>query len=188
MPTAATWRSRLVGRGRGRVVASVGAFASVGVVASVAVFASLAFAVGCGQGGAPAAPDAGDAGDAGTGVAVPEGGTSGGTCAVNADCADSAAAQAIQNTRCIGLEIYCLAGQCHGDCGDSCTAVRTDVDPCPAPRLCAPAKSVCAIVPIRCQGANDCPVYLPPTADGGTAAWVCDAGICAYPGFQYATQ
>jgi hypothetical protein len=126
--------------------------------------------------------------DAGAGVAVPEGGTSGGVCAINADCVDSAAAEAIKNIRCSGLEIYCLQGECHADCADSCTAVRTDVNPCPSPRLCAPAMGVCKIVPIRCQGDGDCPVYRPPTTDGGTGAWTCDAGICAYPGFQYETH
>lgn len=133
-----------------------------------------------------AAPD-GNA-DAGPVLAVPDGGTTGGTCTINADCADSAAAQAIQNVRCIGAELYCLQGQCHGDCADSCTAVRTDVNPCPAPRVCAPSMSVCKIIPIKCQTASNCPKYLPPTADGGIAAWVCEGGICAYPGFQYATQ
>jgi hypothetical protein len=133
-----------------------------------------------------AGPGSGDGGGAGIGFG--EGGATGGACSLNADCADSAAAQAFQNVRCIGRETYCLEGECHADCADSCTAIRSDVNPCPAPRLCAPGLGICKIVPILCQSATDCPQYLPPTADGGTAAWSCEAGICAYPDFQLATR
>ena len=82
----------------------------------------------------------------------------------------------------------CSGGTCYADCANSCIAVRTDVNPCPSPRFCAPALGVCKIIPIRCSSANDCPVYLPPLDDGGSAAWACDAGICSYPGTDYATH
>ena len=117
-----------------------------------------------------------------------ETGTSGGTCATNADCADSSAAQALANVRCVGFEVYCVGGTCYADCASSCTAVRTDVNPCPSPRLCAPSLGVCKIVPLRCQSSADCPVYLPLLDDGGAAAWTCDGGFCAYPGTEYGTH
>ena len=134
-----------------------------------------------------AAARSGDAAS-GASMAVPDGGTSGGACVLNADCADSGAAEAMKNIRCVGFEIYCLKGECYGDCADTCTAIRTDIDPCPAPRLCAPATGVCRIAPIKCQSAGDCPKYLPPTVDGGTAAWTCEAGTCTYPGYNYTTM
>jgi hypothetical protein len=112
----------------------------------------------------------------------------GGACVTNADCVDSPAAKALANVRCTGWEAYCLSGLCHADCAISCTAVRTDVNPCPNPRFCTPSLGVCKIVPIRCQSPSDCPVYLPPLSDGGTASWSCDAGFCAYTGVDYGTR
>lgn len=155
---------------------------------SAALSMSATAACASGNKAPPLADAANIAMDAGTGVALPEGGASGGACTVNADCADSEAAQAIDNVRCTGFEIYCLDGECHGDCGMACTAVRTDINPCPPPSLCNPEFDVCKFVPLRCNSPSDCPVYLPPTLDGGTAAWSCDAGFCSYPDFQYATH
>ena len=114
--------------------------------------------------------------------------TSGGNCASNSDCTNSAAAQALAGARCTGWETYCLNGTCFADCAGSCLAIRSDINPCPPQRFCAPELGSCKIVPISCGEASDCPAYLPPLPDGGVAAWTCDAGICAYPGIDYATH
>lgn len=115
----------------------------------------------------------------------------GGPCGVNADCADSPAARALANVRCAGGEIYCLNGECHADCMDTCTVVRSDVNPCPSPRICTPkfggATSFCAMTSVRCETAADCPAYLP-LVDGGSGAWSCDDGGCAYPGYEFPTK
>jgi len=122
-------------------------------------------------------------GDGGVGV--------GGSCQVNADCANSPAAAALANVRCAGGEIYCWNAECYSDCMDTCTVVRTDVNPCPTPRICEPRfggqQSFCAMTPAKCQTAADCPVYLP-RVDGGPSSWSCEAGVCAYPGYEFPTQ
>jgi hypothetical protein len=115
-------------------------------------------------------------------------GSAGGECKKNADCANSPAAAQLKNLRCTGQELYCLAGVCHGECLDSCSVVRSDVNPCTAPRICVPkfggVLSVCSITPVACTTASDCPKYLP----NANQAWTCDAGACAFPGFQYGTE
>jgi hypothetical protein len=146
---------------------------------------SVAALAGCGGGSKsepPPADDAGMAFDSGTG----------GECTVNADCVDSPAAQAIKDVRCAGRDIYCLDATCHAECTDTCEAIRTDVNPCAAPRLCVPflggATSFCSITPVKCSKVSDCPAYLPPTPNGDPGAWSCTDGVCAYPGFDYATH
>jgi len=146
---------------------------------------SVAALTGCG-GGSKSEP--GPAEDAGMSF---DGGM-GGECTVNADCVDSPAAQAIKDVRCAGRDIYCLDAVCHAECTDTCEAIRTDINPCTAPRLCVPflggSTAFCSITPVKCTKVADCPAYLPPTASGDPAAWSCTDGICSYPGFEYATE
>lgn len=116
----------------------------------------------------------------------------GGACNVNADCINSPAANGPGLAKCAD-ELFCLDGVCHGDCMQECVVVRSDIDPCPAPWLCVtPANgggmSICMIKPVQCTSATDCPKALPRLPDGGQAQWTCEAGICQYPGYQYATQ
>ena len=115
----------------------------------------------------------------------------GGACQVNADCANSPAAAALANVRCAGGELYCWNGECYSDCTQTCTVVRSDVNPCPAPRICEARfggqESFCAMTPAKCQSASDCPANLP-RVDGGQAAWSCQDGGCTYPGYQFPTR
>jgi hypothetical protein len=115
----------------------------------------------------------------------------GGACQVNADCANSPAATALANVRCAGGELYCWNGECYSECTQTCTVVRSDVNPCPAPRICEARfggqESFCAMTPAKCRSASDCPAYLP-RVDGGQAAWSCQDGGCTYPGYQFPTR
>jgi hypothetical protein len=115
----------------------------------------------------------------------------GGSCSVNKDCHQSPAARGISTERCAD-EIYCLGGVCYAACTKMCAVVRSDVDPCPPPRLCVhfavSSVSLCKITPVECTLATDCPLARPPSADGGQAEWSCEDGICRYPGFEYATR
>jgi hypothetical protein len=118
-------------------------------------------------------------------------------CSVNADCVRSQAAKDIENLRCGGgPDLYCLNGECHGECRTICEPVRTDVNPCPDLRLCAlpvgalsgDALSHCTITPIECETTRECPLYLPPLSDGGTSEWSCEDGVCRYPELEYTTR
>ena len=115
----------------------------------------------------------------------------GGSCQVNSDCTNSPAAAALANVRCAGGEIYCWNAECYSDCMDTCTVVRTDVNPCPTPRICEPRfggqQSFCAMTVAKCQSAADCPAYLP-HVDAGQAVWSCVGGICTFPGYEFPTQ
>jgi len=118
-------------------------------------------------------------------------GAVGGECDTNAECADSPAAQELENIRCAGQEVYCLDQICHAQCLDPCVVARSDINPCTPPRLCVKvvgSLAFCSIKPAPCAEATDCPDYLPPTADGGQAAWACQDGVCEYPGLEYATH
>jgi hypothetical protein len=89
-------------------------------------------------------------------------------------------------------QVYCLEGRCKGGCGDFCTVLRADLNPC-LEGICRPSSgggafSWCTMLPIPCQTAADCPLYLPPLAGGGQASWTCEDQICRYPGFEYPTN
>lgn len=149
-----------------------------------------------GQGEAGPAVDGAGGGDAGVDGNVPEGFGDGGVgmggaCQVNADCAKSPAAAALANVRCAGGEIYCFNAECYSDCAQTCTVVRSDFNPCPAPRICEARfggqESFCAMTPAKCQTASDCPAYLP-RVDGGQATWACEDGGCTYPGYAFPTR
>lgn len=123
--------------------------------------------------------------------AMCESGGAGGdnSCVVNADCADSPAADEIRQIKCES-EVYCQAGTCKGECVEMCQPVRSDVNPCAGGRLCAPygfGGSFCSMLPVPCSSVADCPVYLPPS-EGGTSAWSCTASVCSNPGWTYATH
>jgi len=108
-------------------------------------------------------------------------------CMRNADCANSEAARALENIRCAGIEIYCMAGLCKADCMQLCEEVREDVNPCDEPRLCAKSESglsFCTILPIKCNDKSSCPGFLPGSSD----AWLCDEGACRYPGYEFSTH
>lgn len=116
---------------------------------------------------------------------------SGNDCSVNSDCVDSSAAEAIAEKKCPS-EVYCIDGTCHGECRTLCEPIRTDTNPCDGSRLCAPSTAeanvgLCTMKPIVCSSAAECPVYLAAT-DGASAEWTCEAGICFYPGWMYATR
>jgi hypothetical protein len=116
----------------------------------------------------------------------------GGSCALNSDCVNSPAALAVAAAKCLD-EVFCLSGICRGECTHSCVVVRSDIDPCPTPRLCVkiPAGaglSLCKITPVPCTVPSDCPAVRPVLPDGGQAAWTCEDGVCRYPGFEYATR
>lgn len=116
----------------------------------------------------------------------------GGACTQNADCVGSPAAVAVSAAKCLD-EVYCLSGVCHGECTQSCVVVRSDVNPCQAPRLCVkiPAGgglSLCKIKPVSCATAGDCPLVRLVLPDAGQAEWSCEDGICRYPAFEYATE
>ena len=112
------------------------------------------------------------------------------SCERNADCAHSKDGKG--PLECSWPDVYCLDGTCHVECGKACEPGRSDVNPCEAPRLCtshvSPAQVACTLMPIACTSASNCPLYLPPTPDGGTAAWTCASGTCEYPGWAYATH
>jgi hypothetical protein len=114
-------------------------------------------------------------------------------CSHNAGCADSAAALVRDNLKCLTPELYCREGHCVADCADICTVARTDVNPCEK-GICArsPNENIdlnfCTMLPVACKAESDCPKYLPRTADGGSASWTCQDGVCAYPDFVYSTQ
>lgn len=151
--------------------------------ATIWLFSLLVFAVGCGESENSAPPnDAGMAFDSATG----------GECSTNAECVNSPAAKALANVRCAGRDIFCLDSVCHAECTKTCVVARSDVNPCPAPRLCVPNLSgsvaFCSITPTSCATVADCSAYLPPTADGSERAWACTDGLCTYPGFEYATD
>jgi hypothetical protein len=116
----------------------------------------------------------------------------GGACGVNADCLNSPAAKGVSAAKCL-TELFCLDGICHGDCTNTCVVVRSDTNPCLAPRLCVTFAvgggiSLCEIAPVQCSSVGDCPFVRPLLPDGGQADWTCESGVCRYPGFQYATQ
>lgn len=175
------------------------------VVVGVSILPILAACGGDGK-----AQGRGDGGDADAGpsdAAIVEGGTDagasffadgpihgwvGGACTVNNDCTASPAAMESGKYGCIN-EVFCLDGVCHGDCTITCSMVRTDINPCPAPRICTALPgsgptTVCKITPIPCTTAATCPRYLPSFPDGGTGEWSCTDGICRYPGFSYSTE
>lgn len=143
-------------------------------------------AVGDGGGAGKGAPTGGTATDGGSDTAG-----AGNECTANADCLDSPAAHQLDNVRCTARDIYCLRGNCYAGCLNSCSVVRTDTDPCPAPKLCVPKLNgnafYCSITPVSCTTASDCPPAFPPTSDE-PAAWQCVDGTCQYPGFDYATH
>jgi hypothetical protein len=110
-------------------------------------------------------------------------------CARNSDCADSAVASQL---KCPFQQVYCLKEQCKGGCGELCTVLRPDLNPC-LEGICKPSPlggdfTYCTMLPIPCQTAADCPLYLPPLADGGQSSWTCEDQICRYPGFEYPTN
>jgi len=152
-----------------------------------------------GAGAGPVGTGAAGTGTGGSGVPAGAGTSNEGSdaagagdeCKANADCVDSPAAHQLDNVRCAARDIYCLRGTCHAGCLESCTVVRTDTDPCPAPRICVPKLGgkafYCSIAPVSCESAADCPPALPPTS-AETAEWECTKGLCEYPGFDYATH
>lgn len=131
-----------------------------------------------------------EAGADATGMAITD--AVGGACILNADCANSPAAEEAKGLRCVGRELYCLDGTCHAGCAATCEVVRSDINPCPEPRLCAAAVggslSLCVITPVSCMTAENCPTYRPVDATGNQGAWTCVDGLCVYPGFTFATQ
>jgi hypothetical protein len=146
---------------------------------------------GCGGHAAPGAGDSGSGGNREDASAWTADGAVGGACQNNADCVGSPADLTSRPVRCVGKDLYCLDGLCHAECRDSCTQLRTDVNPCPAPRICVPITGLgiafCSLTPPPCQAAADCPTYRPPV-DGSSADWTCDQGICRYPGLEPATH
>ena len=110
-------------------------------------------------------------------------------CARNSECADSGVARSTSELKCPTREVYCLQGQCKGGCGESCTVLRTNLNPC-SEGMCTSRLelSYCTMLPIPCETAGDCPLYLPPLADGGQSSWTCENQICRYPGFEYPTN
>lgn len=113
-------------------------------------------------------------------------------CSTNADCENSSAADDLKGVRCAGQELYCLNRKCRSGCMAPCSVVRTDVNPCPEPRLCTPkldgSVSFCTITPTTCESADDCSSFLPPTSSAETAQWSCEEGLCVYPGYEYPTR
>ena len=118
-------------------------------------------------------------------------GAVGGSCRVNADCADSAAAGDFKCVRCLATQVYCLAGVCHANCANTCQMLRTDVNPCSDGGLCAPLTDrigYCSVEPISCASAMNCPQYRPPDSSGAVQDWTCTDHVCRYPGISYATK
>lgn len=115
------------------------------------------------------------------------------SCQVNSDCASSKAAEDLKNVRC-PKELYCLDGTCAGQCRERCEVTRSDVNPCAPPAQCAHAGGsaddtfLCTMLPVPCSSPIDCPLYRPPTADGGQSEWQCHEGECRYPGLAPATR
>jgi hypothetical protein len=114
-------------------------------------------------------------------------------CHLNSDCASSKVAADWKNIRC-PKEIYCLEGNCVGECRERCEVTRSDVNPCSAPAQCAhyggSADDVflCTMLPIPCTSTMDCPAYRPVLGDAGQADWTCADGECRYPGVKPPTR
>jgi hypothetical protein len=116
------------------------------------------------------------------------------TCVINDDCADSQAAEDYRLIRCSFKEIYCLGGECVGECQSPCEVARDDVSPCEAPRQCRRTGGsedvifACTMLPIACESTADCPLYRPSVHGGAQAEWSCEDGECRYPGLEYPTR
>lgn len=116
------------------------------------------------------------------------------SCAVNADCADSQAADDLRPIRCAAKEIYCLGGTCRGECRERCEVVRDDVNPCSDPRQCAHFGGseddtyFCTMLPVSCEVREDCPRYRTILEGGSQGEWACEDGECTYPDYVHPTH
>jgi hypothetical protein len=158
-----------------------------------AALVSVALFCACGEARTGDNQSGGSGGAAGASVSAVAGAPAD-ECSANADCSDSAAAQALAGQKCSSPEVYCLEGRCEGRCGEQCEVVRTDVNPCNE-GICAPSQygafknlSFCTMLPVACATSADCPKYLPAAPDGAAAQWSCEGGVCSYPGFEFATH
>lgn len=104
-------------------------------------------------------------------------------CKVSGDCTSAQ----VRAERC-GPELICKSGQCRSRCTPSCVTVSPEVDACEGELICSHSRSDesergdCVGAPIRCQTAEDCPIYRP--SDDGE--WSCVEERCRFPGFEYA--
>lgn len=110
------------------------------------------------------------------------------SCATHEDCLS-----AVEDPpeRCAPRDWYCRNEACEVSCAQTCQVVREDVNPCSDEKLiCNEPQGTpielphCTGRPIECSSTADCPLFKP----SDTGSWICDSGICKFPGFQYASE
>jgi hypothetical protein len=114
-------------------------------------------------------------------------------CNVKDDCWNTPESEELG--RCAPREVACIRGACRVACAEPCEVIDPEVNSCRDSRLvCTQSKSgdntfpYCASGPISCTTADECPLSLPQTADGGTGTWSCVDSVCQYPGYSYVWQ
>lgn len=112
-------------------------------------------------------------------------------CAVANDCWNTP--EGARLGRCAPKEVACVAGSCRVACPQLCEVVDPHTNPCrDAKQVCNESRSgrvdlpYCASGPIACDSSADCPLYVPVDDANEGAEWTCEAGVCHFPGFDYA--
>ena len=118
-------------------------------------------------------------------------------CQMNVDCESSPVAERLNTLRCSHAELFCMKNKCKVECPDRCEVVRSDVNPCDngsicsthtQDRNCSDCPEFCTMLPIPCEGPDDCPRFIPKLPDGSTDEWKCVTNICEHDGFESPTK